>query len=173
MFFLTLLACTSDDTGDSGIEADTGTDTGTDTGESAGDTEETGDTGPRETGETGSDPAPEYVFVAGPTGIQLDFSSSLVPVEGEMIRCGVWGDIDFAGQPDAFGETPAVFPSSLVMEVPEGGWYTSAFFDLGGNSPTGPGAEDITARWEAESGIAYQVEVRDGFTTTGLSLTFE
>lgn len=166
------LACESDDTetGDTGGSGDTSADTGTPDTDTDTGSDTSRDSG--ETGETGGAVTPEYVFVAGPTAIQLDFTSTGSAGASDVVRYGLWQNADMDGFPGATGELAAEFPSSIVVEVAAGLWYCGTFLDLGGDNATGPGAEDITARWENEGDIAYGIEVRDGFTTQGVTLAF-
>ena len=148
----------ADTDSDSDTDSDADSDTDTDT-----DTAHTGDTS------TGN---PEYVFVEGTTGVQLDFTYSGTPGASDLIMYGLWGNADMDGAPGATGSTAATFPSSVTVEVAAGMWYCGAFLDVGGDSTGGPGDGDISARWASEGDIAYGIEVRDGYTTTGVTMAF-
>lgn len=181
MLFWITLACTPGNDDDSGSTNETGSTDDTasivesgdtsdsDTNQDSGDTQDSAHTG--DTQDSGLQ-TPTYTVVAGPTGIQIDMDYAGTPAAEDRVRYGLWLNRDAEDAPDLSGESTATFPQSLVVETTAGTWQVSTFYDVGGNNPTGPGAEDRSVRWESPEGIAYDVEVQEGYTTVGVYVTF-
>ena len=165
MLTITFLACIAatdkapTDTADSG---DTG---------AVGDSDDTADSA--DTHESHDTAAPEYGSVAGTTGIQLDFTFTQTADSADVIRYGFWTNNERITPPEIIGETPAVFPSSLVVELAAGTYYGGAFLDVGGDNADRPDStEDFVDNWEDSGGLLYAIPVESGFTTTGVLLQF-
>lgn len=176
MLLLLALACDSggDDSGStdtsSADTADTNSDGDTDN-DSDTDTDSDSDTDTAHTGDTGES-SPIYLFTAGTTGVQLDFTYTGTPGASDVIRYGLWNNSDMQGEPGAIDALAAVFPATVVAEVAAGMWYCGAFLDVDGDSTTGPGTGDYAARWASSGDVAWGIEVRDGYTTSGVTLDF-